>query len=239
MYHFKPAFPKIQRKGRQNFIGIISIMGFWGWVLYLCHLETLFIIGVILMIIYLKFFYAGKKGVFNKLEDFAEEIVENAGAFTYIDKNLIKPPKAGKRFGKHEERCREIFEDIFKTEFKSVRPKWLENPVTGKPLELDGFNAGIKTPLGKGLAFEYDGAQHAKYTPRFHAKGENEFIYQVKKDSWKDLRCKQERVMLIRIPDFVDYHDLERYIKQQLRYKGMGGYIRGGTTRGAGASMYD
>lgn len=74
--------------------------------------------------------------------------------------------------------------------------------------------------MGVGLAFEYDGAQHAKYSPNhFHRNGVNEFVYQVKKDEWKDMRCKQKGVLLIRIPHFVAYEDLERYIKSELNRK--------------------
>ena len=120
------------------------------------------------------------------------------------------------KLNKHEERCREIFQRIYGRQFKSVRPKWLENPVTGKNLELDGYCPETRTPLGKGLAFEYDGVQHSKYNKHFHRGGPDEFIYQCKKDSWKNIRCKQEGVFLVRIPHFVAYGDLERYITNKL-----------------------
>lgn len=132
------------------------------------------------------------------------------------------PKKRHKRKNKHEERCREIFESIFDKPFKTVRPDWLKNPATGKNLELDGFCPDIKTHLGKGLAFEYDGAQHSSYNRHFHGTNPNHFVYQVKKDSWKDLRCKEKGVLLIRIPHFVAYQDLERYITQKLRKNGLG-----------------
>ena len=125
------------------------------------------------------------------------------------------------KLNKHEERCREIFQKIYSRRFKSIRPKWLKNPVTGKNLELDGFCPDIRTPLGTGLAFEYDGAQHSKYNKHFHRGGPDEFVYQTKKDAWKDLRCKQEGVFLIRIPHFVAFEDLERYITDKLREKGL------------------
>jgi len=122
---------------------------------------------------------------------------------------------------KHEERCREVFEAIFQKRFKTVRPNWLRNPATGKNLELDGYCSEIKTHLGTGLAFEYDGIQHAKYNRYFHGNNRNEFIYQVKKDEWKDLQCKKKGVLLIRIPHFVAYQDLERYISSKLRTFGL------------------
>lgn len=135
---------------------------------------------------------------------------------------IPQPIKTKKpRFNKHEERCREIFQKIFRAKFKSVRPKWLKNPVTNRNLELDGFCPHIKTPIGTGLAFEYDGSQHSQYNKHFHRGGPNEFLYQVKKDEWKDIRCKEENVLLIRIPHFVAYEDLERFITNKLRKKGV------------------
>ena len=47
------------------------------------------------------------------------------------------------------------------------------------------------------------------------------FVYQVKRDSWKDLRCEEEKVLLIRIPHLVAFQDLERYIKGKLKKHGL------------------
>lgn len=119
------------------------------------------------------------------------------------------------RWNKHEERCREIFQDIFHRPFPSVRPDFLINTITGEPLELDGYCEDIPTPIGRGLAFEYDGSQHSKFTPFFH-KNPYQFAYQVKKDAIKSQICEKRRILLIRIPSFVAYHDLDRYIRQKL-----------------------
>ena len=134
---------------------------------------------------------------------------------------VAKRTKKEKKERKSERRCREIFTSLFNKPFKSVRPDWLENPVTGKCLELDGYCPDIVTPIGKGLAFEYDGEQHSRYVPHFHRRGPKEFEYSLKKDSWKDMRCKEKGVMLIRIPSFVSYWDMERYIELQLKVKGV------------------
>lgn len=182
------------------------------WALTFLHIETLFIIGIIFLIIYFTWFA--------KLEDVDFEKWKNQFLGNVEDittgYNLKKKPKKAPRINKHEERCREIFEEIFDTRFKSVRPDWLQNPVTKKNLELDGFAPNISTKIGKGLAFEYDGAQHSVYNKHFHRSGPDEFIYQVKKDSWKDMKCKEKGILLIRIPHFVAFQDLERYIKQKL-----------------------
>ncbi len=191
-------------------------------ILQLLHIETLFIIGVVGTFIYLSF---QRKNPLNEFEKFAREVIKqtrktNTGEEEKVIGYQPNQPKKKKKY-KHEERCREIFQNIYGAKFVSVRPGWLKNPVTGKNLELDGFNASIRTPIGKGLAFEYDGAQHAKYVPRYHPSGAQEFLYQVKKDSWKDLMCKKENIVLVRIPDFVAFEDLERFIKTKLRRMGL------------------
>lgn len=135
-----------------------------------------------------------------------------------IDANI--PTRRGRTLNKHEEMCREIFERLFNVPFKKIRPKWLKNPVTKRCLELDGFNEGVKTPLGEGLAFEYDGDQHSRFTPHFQSCPE-EFQYQVKKDELKDIVCEKRGVLLVRIPSFVAYDDLERFITAKLFRMGM------------------
>jgi hypothetical protein len=127
-----------------------------------------------------------------------------------------KRANGGAKLNKHEEECRRIFQELYGKKFKSVRPEWLRNPVTGKNLELDGFCPEIETQKGTGLAFEYDGEQHSKFNSHFHRGGPNEFVYQVKKDNWKDMKCKERGVTLIRIPHFVAYTDLRRYIIHEL-----------------------
>lgn len=189
---------------------------FQWWLLTVLHIETLVIIGVIILIIYFAYF--------GKLEDLNVEKLK-ADFFGHIgeikvDKNGSSATKP-KKVWKHEERCREIFEEIFDTRFKSVRPDFLKNPVSNKNLELDGFAPNIETKLGKGLAFEYDGVEHSQYNKHFHRSGPEEFLYTCQKDSWKDLKCKEKGILLIRIPHFVAFNDLERFIKNKLRKEGL------------------
>jgi len=185
------------------------------WALTLLHIETLFIIGIIFLVIYFTWFAKLEDVDFEKWKRQFFGNVDSAADYG------ITPKKKKPRINKHEERCREIFEEIFDVRFKSVRPDWLQNPVTKKNLELDGFAPNIPTRIGRGLAFEYDGAQHSEYNKHFHRSGPDEFIYQVKKDSWKDMKCKEQGVFLIRIPHFVAFQDLERYIKQKLTREGL------------------
>lgn len=207
--------PCLERMGILSAFDFIYNKKFQYWALTLLHIETLFIIAVIFFIIYFTWFA--------RLEDVDVEKLKKdfMGVVNDAPESQPKRQKHKPKLNKHEERCREIFEEIFDAKFKSTRPNWLQNPVTKKNLELDGFAPNIKTKLGKGLAFEYDGAQHSQYNKHFHRGGPEEFIYQTKKDSWKDLRCKQEGVLLIRIPSFVAFQDLERYIKQKLTREGL------------------
>ncbi len=115
-----------------------------------------------------------------------------------------------------EEISRSIFEKIFYSKFNKCRPAFLKNPVTGKNLELDGFCPTIRTPIGRGIAFEYDGCQHSNYIPFFH-KSQQNFAYQIKKDSFKDRICKEKGIVLIRIPYFIAPTKIENYIKAQCK----------------------
>ena len=70
------------------------------------------------------------------------------------------------------------------------------------------------------LALEYDGVHHRKYTEFFH-KSEQDFIDQKNRDHFKEERCKELGITLIRVPDTVKYDDLEEYIKNELDKRGI------------------
>lgn len=186
-------------------------MGWFTILKFLFNIEVLFILLILFVVIYVKCNPKKHNDFFKNIERTIKDI---AGEDFNANSNIkIKPqPKIN---NKHEEKCREIFQRIFGCRFEKVRPDWLKNPVTGRCLELDGFNPDIYTYLGKGLAFEYDGMQHAAYVPRFHSSIDD-FIYSTKKDSYKDSKCKQKGILLIRIPYYVQYHDLERFIRLKL-----------------------
>ena len=144
---------------------------------------------------------------------------------------------------KTEEYTRDVFEFIFRKSFASVRPKWLTSPATGRRCELDGYleKVGLAGTFGKsrkhnslytehnikyiGLAFEYDGDQHAKYKPNFH-KSEKDFVYQVVRDRWKDDKVKEQGVILIRIPHTVKKPHICEYICKKLDKAGLEGYAQ-------------
>jgi hypothetical protein len=58
------------------------------------------------------------------------------------------------------------------------------------------------------------------YVKKFH-KLPSDFIYQVKKDSWKDAMCKKQGILLIRIPYYITTDNLEAFIRTKLREEGV------------------
>jgi hypothetical protein len=104
---------------------------------------------------------------------------------------------------KNEQEVRAIFEMIFKKPFVKCRPGWLKNPITGSKLELDGYNEELK------IAFEYNGEYH--YNP-FH--GEDILRSQKLRDSFKEMYCNINNVILIVVPYFLK--DREQFIREEL-----------------------
>ncbi len=123
-----------------------------------------------------------------------------------------------------EEKCRVVFEKIFNSSFKKCRPDFLKNPCTGRNLELDGFNKSIISPIGRGLAFEFNGSQHYFYQPRYH-KDFNDYEYQLKKDEIKKGLCKKNGIVLITIPWDIKEENLESFIIKKLYENGLYYYL--------------
>lgn len=96
-----------------------------------------------------------------------------------------------------EERCRAFVERVTGIRFRKVRPSWLRNPRTGMPLELDMY-----TDTPRPIAFEFDGSQHAQYTPFFHASVAD-FETARERDRVKEKLCLAHGVELVRIPSTV------------------------------------
>lgn len=122
----------------------------------------------------------------------------------------VKPKK--KRENKRENMCRKIIEKIYKANFPSIRPDFLQSPKTGKNLELDCYNSDLN------IALEYNGIQHYKYNKYFH-KSKKDFYSQVHRDDWKRKRCRELGIRLIEIPYWVEPNDMKEYIILQLRKK--------------------
>lgn len=202
------------------------------WISALFHIETLFALFVLWCLWFIYFYRDKHSDASSRLRHLFEtfhsissgEDYDQTASFSNsrrqnrhraVPNQKQSEEKQAKKKYKSEERCREIFEGLFDKEFASIRPDWLKSPQTGMNLELDGYCPDIKTPLGMGLAFEYDGQQHARYTPRFHDSPKS-FVNQCKRDIWKDKKCKERGVLVIRIPHTVLYQDLDMYIVKEL-----------------------
>ena len=121
----------------------------------------------------------------------------------------------GRRFGrggKNEERCRQLLQHWFGVPFPTYRPAFLKWK-TGRNLELDMYNETM------GLAVEYDGIMHRRFHPSFH-RTYADFLYQQAKDTWKDERCREVGVTLVRVPDTVHFTDLPGFLLGELRKRG-------------------
>ena len=114
---------------------------------------------------------------------------------------------------KYETKCRDIFENLFNKSFPSCRPDFMKRHTTGRNLELDGYNHELK------LAFEYNGAQHAQFVPKFH-RTIDDYLQQIQRDKEKRQLCFENNITLIEIPHTIKYEDLEDYIKSKLRTNG-------------------
>jgi len=91
-----------------------------------------------------------------------------------------------------------VFEEFLKRKVHvNVRPNWFRNPKTGHKLEFDLYDPKSK------IAIEYDGKQHFEYCPYFH-KSEKDFYCQLERDNFKNEKCLELGIKLIRIPYFVD-----------------------------------
>ena len=116
------------------------------------------------------------------------------------------------RESKGEAECRRVLQSIFKKPFPTQRPDFLRNPVTGGNfnLELDCYNAEL------GLAVEYNGVQHYKYSPYFH-RSKDHFLNQKYRDDMKRRMCNDNRIVLIVVPHTVKLPDIRKFLVQQLR----------------------
>lgn len=111
-----------------------------------------------------------------------------------------------------ERTCRVYFEAIFQKTFPKYRPKWLRNPKTNYPLELDGYCEEL------GIAFEHQGEQH--YTDKtIFIKTKKELKERKTIDKLKKKICELNNVILIQIPALnkrLKKKDLEEFIFNQI-----------------------
>ena len=78
---------------------------------------------------------------------------------------------------------------------------WLTNPDSGYPLELDVYIPSLN------LAFEHDGGQHKKFSTYIH-KTKDKFEAMQRGDIFKNKKCKELGITLIRFDDIVNNIDI-------------------------------
>lgn len=117
----------------------------------------------------------------------------------------LKPIVNNKKKWKTEELCRSIAENIFKMKFPSKRPKFLNNPLSDRNLELDCYCEEL------GIAIEYNGIQHYKYPNPFH-KTKKEFMKQLERDKFKKEMCRVNDIFLIVVPYTIRKSQIRQFI---------------------------
>ncbi len=91
--------------------------------------------------------------------------------------------------------CREAFEQIFQTDFKTRKSKWLVNEDSNK-LELDGYSPTLK------LAFEHQGEQHFKIT--YYTPTPEKLERRIRDDHKKKELCEARGITLIEVETILD-----------------------------------
>jgi hypothetical protein len=102
---------------------------------------------------------------------------------------------------KNENKCRQIFEEIFNQSFPCKHPKFLNG------LELDGFNENLQ------LAFEYNGEQHYNIGNFKNIIIDEDKLEKTKiRDKRKILLCENNNIKLVIIPFWIQNNKLKQYI---------------------------
>lgn len=122
-------------------------------------------------------------------------------------KPIIK--KRQKGVSKGEFICCNTMEKIYGLKFTKVKPKWLTNPETDYPLELDCYNKDLR------MAVEYNGIQHYVW-PNFTNQSKDKFISQLRRDKLKEELCAKKGVYLIKVPYNVKHEKIPEYIISHL-----------------------
>lgn len=183
-------------------------------------IARIILLGIVLFLLWI--YYKKKNGLLKKpktkglanIHDSIFKIAFNFINYAQYKEEVVNNTENKQKKWKTENKCRNIIEKIYNAPFPSVRPDFLKSPITGHNLELDCYNEELK------IAIEYNGKQHYSYTPFFH-KTKRDFYAQVHRDNWKREKCQENGIVLIEIPYHVEEENLETYIKDQLKLRGL------------------
>ena len=111
---------------------------------------------------------------------------------TFVNPNVARKVSMG------EELTTKALEALLGRQVQSqIRPFFLRNPETGRPLELDCYD-----PVSR-IAVEYSGRQHYEFPSSFFTN-EQDFYNQVYRDQLKRELCDKNGVYLITVPYSID-----------------------------------
>ena len=181
-----------------------SILSIIQWI-YKYRFEIL----LCLCILFVIFYWLFKTSIDNYLKDCYDFTLPKWISNSSYHNHNIVGAKSQKIYRKYENECRRIFESIFNKQFPTVRPSFLKRK-NGRNLELDGWCPELN------LAFEYNGIQHYKFTPKFH-KSITDFENQIQRDREKRYLCNINKIKLIEIPYNIKFEDLKPYIIKKLK----------------------
>lgn len=112
--------------------------------------------------------------------------------------------------------CRMAFQKIFKTKFQKIRPATLLSD-KGYRMELDGYAEVLVNKQIYKIAFEHQGRHHEEKNHKFH-KNTEEFYELAKRDTQKEKWCKENNIILIKIPEIftkLSIHNLNIFLKNE------------------------
>lgn len=169
--------------------------------------ANIYILTLALIVIVILFFYniiVGNKGSYMNHTNllWTEVVKEFQIPFVSITKQKRKESSG-------ELECKRAAEKITGKRFDKKRPDFLKNNITDSNLEIDCYCEELK------LGIEYNGIQHYKYTPYFHAS--KDAFYNTKyRDEMKQRLCKNNGIKLIVVPYTVKVNEIEDYLKSRI-----------------------
>jgi len=177
------------------------------------HAFEVFLVGCVVAILILALFRIGKKGTWSDTYYYDPLFGKKRRTPTRWDGGGAPREK---KYSKGEAECRRVLEGYFGIPFKSCRPDFLRNPVTGNQcnLEIDCYNAQMR------LGVEYNGQQHYKYIPFFH-RNKEAFYNQKYRDDMKRRICRENGITLVEVPYTVKHGDIERWLLRALKQRGI------------------
>src|SRR5665648_209153 len=127
-----------------------------------------------------------------KLSRLKERAVRIVPSFPDFPRIWLTPPANKGIYRSIAERyCLEFLHLLFPSnQFKTVRPNWLQNPRTGRCMELDGYCEDLS------LALEYNGIQHYVWPNFITTMTKDDFTEQRYRDQKKAEICTSRNICL-------------------------------------------